>query len=92
MRRVILGLAFLTLGACVQINAAILNPTVVHARTCPAAVTVYMTPDRVKAEYTEIALLNSTGDVNYTTEAGMIKNQREKAAEVGANADHPGRH
>jgi hypothetical protein len=73
-------------AACVQTNAAVLNPTVVHEKTCPEAVVVYLTPDRVKSEYVEIALLNSTGNSSSTTESGMIRSQQKKAADVGANA------
>lgn len=86
MRRFSYGPLMLVLSACVQTNAAVLNPTAVHPRTCAQAVQVYTTPDRLKSDYTELALLNSTGNTSYTSEAGMIKNQREKAAEIGANA------
>jgi hypothetical protein len=86
MRRVILGSLFLGLGGCVHTNAAVLNPTASYARTCADAVIVYLTPDRVKSQYVEVALLNSTGNAHSTSEAGMIHSQRQKAAEVGANA------
>ncbi len=46
---------------------------------------VYTTPDRVKNDYIEIALLNSKGDASMTTESAMIISQQKKAAEVGAN-------
>jgi hypothetical protein len=80
-----MALFAVVLGACVQTNAAVLNPTAAYSRTCAEAVIVYTTPDRVQTNYVEVALLNSTGNINYTTEAGMIKNERQKAAEVGAN-------
>jgi hypothetical protein len=73
------------LAGCVHTNAAVLNPTAVFARTCPAAVVAYTTPDRVPGRYTEIALLNSSGSSRRTSEAGMIQSQREKASELGAN-------
>ena len=66
------------------------------ARTCPDAVRIYSSPSRVGVEYQEIALLNSTGLTNWTTESGMMKSMREKAAELGANGiimgniDEPG--
>jgi len=66
------------------------------ARTCPDAVRIYSSPSRVGVEYQEIALLNSTGLSNWTTESGMMKSMRQKAAEVGAtgiimgNIDEPG--
>jgi hypothetical protein len=96
MRRLFAGLTPMLLAGCVQTNAAVLDPTAVHARTCPEAVVVYLAPDRVKSRYVEVALLNSRGNTRSTSEAGMIKNQREKAAEVGGNGiilggiDEPG--
>ena len=78
------GLA-VVLAGCVQTNAAVLNPTVAFSRSCPEAVVVYTTPDRVKSEYVEIALLTSKGDASMTTESAMINSQQKKAAEVGAN-------
>jgi len=76
---------FTALAGCVSTNAAVLNPTAVYARTCPQAVVVYTTPDRVQSEYVEVALLNSTGESGWTSERGMIESQQRKAAEVGAN-------
>jgi hypothetical protein len=55
------------------------------ARTCPDGVKIYSTPDKVGSEYQEIALLNSAGSSGFTSEAGMMKSMRKKAAEVGAN-------
>lgn len=86
MQKCLAAVLVLALTACVQTNAAALNPTTAFARTCPEAVIVYTTPDRVKNEYVEVALLNSSGNSNSTTESGMIRSQQKKAAEVGANA------
>jgi hypothetical protein len=35
--------------------------------------------------YTEVALLNSAGDNDLTSESGMIRSQQKKAAQLGAN-------
>lgn len=66
------------------------------ARTCPDAVKMYTSPSTVGAPYQEVALLNSSGSTGFTSEAGMMKSMRKKAAEVGANGiimgniDEPG--
>ena len=46
---------------------------------------VFTTAERVGKQYTEVALLDSKGDTDVTSESGMINSQRQKAAEVGAN-------
>ena len=91
----------LTLGAavavgCTQTNAALMDNSIHLARTCPDGVKLYSSPSQVGAAYQEVALLNSTGDTDFTTESGMITSMRKKAAEVGANGiimgsiDEPG--
>lgn len=80
------GAVFLTvlLAGCTQTNAALMDNSIHLARTCPDAVKLYSSPSKVGAEYEEVALLNSTGLSNWTTESGMMKSMREKASEVGA--------
>ncbi|MDQ6689117.1 MAG: hypothetical protein M3Z18_01255 [Gemmatimonadota bacterium] len=66
------------------------------ARTCADAVKLYTAPANVGSAYTEVALLNSSGSAGWTSESGMMKSMRKKAAEVGAtgiimgNIDEPG--
>jgi len=55
------------------------------ARTCPDGVKLYTSPDKVGETYTEVALLNSAGSTGFTTESGMMKSMRKKAADIGAN-------
>jgi hypothetical protein len=74
-----------SLTACVSTNAAVLNPTAKYAETCPDAVMLYTSPDRVPSPYREVALLNSTGNTAFTSEKGMYNSQRQKAAHLGAN-------
>lgn len=97
MRNVfLLGAVVFSLSACVRTNAALMDNSVKLARTCPEAVKLYSSPAKVGAEYTEIALLNSTGANGWTSEEGMMKSMRQKAADVGANGvimdriDEPG--
>lgn len=86
----------LALPACTRTNAALIDNSVHLARTCPDAVKLYTAPSNVGSPYTEVALLNSTGGSGWTTESGMMKSMRKKAAEVGAtgiimgNIDEPG--
>ncbi|HVZ47418.1 MAG TPA: hypothetical protein VG916_01430 [Gemmatimonadaceae bacterium] len=73
--------------ACVQTNATMLNPAPAnHPRTPADKIRIYRTADQVKAKYDEVALLNSTGESNWTDEAKMMESMRKKASEVGANA------
>jgi hypothetical protein len=88
--------AVLSLAACTRTNAALMDNSIHLARTCPDAVRLYSTPAKVQGEYTEIALLNSTGSAGWTSESGMMTSMRKKAADVGANGiildriDEPG--
>jgi hypothetical protein len=88
--------ALVVLAACTRTNAALMDNSVHLARTCPDAVRLYSTPSKVQGEYTEIALLNSSGSSGWTSESGMMKSMRKKAADVGANGiildriDEPG--
>jgi len=79
----ILPVAFGLLG-CTHTNAALLDQSVHLARTCEEGVIMYTTPDKAPRGYREIALLNATGTTDFTSEAGMMKSMRKKAAEVGA--------
>ena len=77
--------AFFGLVGCTRTNAALMDNSVRLAATCPDAVKIYSSPSAVSAEYQEVALLNSTGSDGFTSEAGMMKSMRQKAASVGAN-------
>jgi hypothetical protein len=86
MRTVLL----LTLGvsltsACVYTGATMLNTTGTHPAICPEAVQLFTGPDKVPGEYEEVAVLTSRGDADLTSEEGMVKSQRKKAAKLGAN-------
>lgn len=72
------------LVACTRTNAALLDQTFTAPPTCERGIRMYDDPSKAPAGYVEVALLNSTGSTGFTTEAGMLKNQRQKAAELGA--------
>ena len=77
----------LAIAACrtVSTNASLMDPSLHLTKTCPAAIKLYTTPDRVEQPYREVALLNSVGQTSYSSESDLIKSMREKAAKVGAN-------
>lgn len=80
-------LLVLAAAACVSTNATMLNPTPqARAKVPPAQVRIYRTLDQVTGRYEEIALLNATGESNWTNEQGMLESMRKKAGDVGANA------
>jgi hypothetical protein len=85
--RYLLAIPPIVAAAChsVSTNASLIDPSLHLARTCPAAVKLYVAPDRVDQPYREIALLNSSGETTYSSESDMIKSMRQKAASIGAN-------
>jgi len=86
MRRLAFAAAAFTLtGACVHTSATMLNASLKLPPVCPEAVQLYSSAETVGREYHEIAVLNSTGDYDLTSEAGMANSQRKKAAKLGAN-------
>ncbi|MFL5468707.1 MAG: hypothetical protein ACJ8AE_02795 [Gemmatimonadaceae bacterium] len=82
---VALGASLVMAAACVRTNAALIDPTVHLARTCPSAIKLYTAPDRVPKPYREVAILNAKGESNWSDEGDMIESMRDKASEVGAN-------
>ena len=84
------GIALLTLGvsltsACVYTGATLMNSTASRPAICPEAVQLFTGADRVPGEYEEVAVLSSHGDAEMTSDEGMLKSQRKKAAQLGAN-------
>ena len=80
-----IAFALLALAACVSTNAALLNPSLKLAPICPDGVQVFTDTSKVGKPYTEVAVLNSKGGSDVTSESGMINSQRKKAAGLGAN-------
>ena len=85
MRAVVAPLALLMLAACVQTNAAVLDVTAQRAPICPNGVKIFTDTAQIGGPYVAVALLNSTGESNWTNEDQMLASQRNKAAELGAN-------
>jgi hypothetical protein len=86
VRRTLLpALLLVSAFGCVRTQATLLNPTLTLRPSCPEAVLLFLSADRVGRPFVEVALLNSTGDNSLTSESGMHDSQRQKAAELGAN-------
>lgn len=77
--------AVVALGGCVTTNSTMLGQASVAAPLDPSAVAIYRTADQVKANYREVALLNSAGDSGMTNERGMYESMKKEAARIGAN-------
>ena len=69
------------LAGCVSTKAALLDPSLKLAPVCPDGVMVFTDSAKVGRPYTEVAILNSKGDNDMTSETGMINSQRKKAAD-----------
>ena len=73
------------LGGCVTTNSTQLGVAKTSLPVAPTSVIVYRTADQVGRPYSEVALLNSSGDSLWTTEEKMIVSMREEAAKLGAD-------
>ena len=77
----------LAIVGCVSTNASMLGTaTAKRPIVLPIDVALYRTADQVPGKYEEVALLNSSGDSNFTNESKMFESMKKKAGEVGANA------
>jgi hypothetical protein len=86
MRRLIPLAAGVTLAAaCVSTSATVLNPEAQRAPICADGVQLFTSADKVGKDFFEVAVLNSKGDSDWTSEEGMANSQRKKAAKLGAN-------
>jgi hypothetical protein len=76
----------LAASGCVMTNAAMLNPGLApRPKVAPEQVRIFRSFDQVPGKYEEIALLNSTGESNWTNESLMLESMRKKAGDLGAN-------
>ena len=85
MRASIVAASLLALMGCVQTNAALMDVTARRPPICPDGVKIFTDTVGIGGRYVEVALLNSTGESNWTNETQMLSSQRKKAAELGAN-------
>ena len=81
-RRAVRWVPVLLLAGCVRTGAALFDPTASYASTCERAIIVYASPAKAPAGYREVALLSS--DVTMKSDDDVLRDQRRKAAEIGA--------
>src|SRR3954470_9763398 len=77
-------LSLLLMAGCTRTNAALLDQTTSYPKTCERGILMYTQPSKAPAAYKELALLNATGSSSWTSEGGMMKSMRKKAADLGA--------
>lgn len=86
MRKALLLVLAVLLTSCVSTNATMLNPSPqMRPAVLPENVRIYRTAAQVQGKYEELALLNSTGESNWTNEQNMLESMRKKAGALGAN-------
>lgn len=84
-RASVLALLFAT-TACVSTNATVLDPTPQGRPPVDAAqVRIYRSAAQVTGKFTEVALLNASGESSWTDERKMLESMRKKAGALGAN-------
>lgn len=85
-RGLLLAFLALSLSACVTTNSSRLATTSeTRPLVLPKDVALYRVASQVPRRYEEVALLNSTGDSNFTNEAKMFESMKKEAGRVGAN-------
>ena len=72
------------LAGCVQSQAIRLDPTE-RPRLSEDQVRVYRTLGAVECDYTEVALIETQGEADATSNAQMVRAARKRAARIGAN-------
>ena len=86
MRAVLTIFILVVAVACVKTNAVRLGNAPQRAPFAADSVAVYRTADQVPGKYEEVAMLNATGESNWTNEEKMFASMRKKAGQMGANA------
>jgi uncharacterized protein YbjQ (UPF0145 family) len=86
MKRASVLALLLVSTACVSTNATVLDLTP-QSRPPVAAtqVRIYRSAAQVAGKYTEVALLNASGESSWTDEQKMLESMRKKAGALGAN-------
>ena len=85
MRAAVLALLCVS-TACVSTNATVLDPTPQARPPVDAAqVRIYRSAAQVTGKFTEVALLNASGESAMTNEKKMLESMRKKVGALGAN-------
>src|SRR5215208_8268219 len=85
MRKLVIAAGIILTSACVRTSATVLNPEAQRSPICADGVQLFTSAEKIGKEYHEVAVLNSKGDGDMTSEEGMANSQRKKAAKLGAN-------
>ncbi len=84
MKRLVV--AALLAAGCATTHATMLDPSSPRpARVCPAGVQLFTDQSKVGKPYTELAILTWENDDPTSGIESMIKSQRKKAGDLGAN-------
>jgi len=86
-KRALVGMVAAIVAACgVRTVTTDVNPQISRQATCDEAVLVYANRDQVPNDYYELAFISAEANSVYTSDGQVLKQIRNKAAEVGANA------
>ncbi|HET7459629.1 MAG TPA: hypothetical protein VFJ82_00215 [Longimicrobium sp.] len=77
-------IAPLALGACVTANATLLGPR--RAPVPEDQVRVFLDDDEIPASCERLAIIDTRGDADVTTESQMVRAAKRRAGKLGANA------
>ena len=84
-RIAMLGALAFALTACVSTTATRLGQGQIRPAISPDSVVIHLKAAGIPGRYQQVALLNSSGNVDYTNEQQMYSSTRKKAAELDAN-------
>jgi hypothetical protein len=84
MQRLLVPLLLIGVAGCASTRITTLGPGKGRAPISPEEVSIYRTREQVPGKYEEVALIETTQSTG-KSDANMLENMREKAAEVGAN-------
>ena len=90
MRRLTFLLAlmtFTTLTGCVTTHATLVDPAAPrYARVAPDSVRIFTDQTELDTlEFVRVAIIEASGESEWTSQSGMLEAMRRKAGELGAN-------
>lgn len=73
--------------ACVSTKSVYVNPSMTQYNPVPAdSVRIFTTETELDSlEYVRVAIIEATGNTDWTSQTGMLKAMRKKAGKLGAN-------
>lgn len=85
MRKSLVGLVAVLVGACVSLNTTQLAPDLTYDPVAQNEVRIFQGPDEIPEPYVKLALFNASGSHNFTDESDLYNKMREEAAKQGCN-------